>query len=324
MSEEDILESLIGDGTTASYNNDTKNTASLVVPLQTKFRNVITPYLPPPVIHAIRRIDVQLEPMVGKEATISIMGSLLVSWLLFLVVTKLLGLSGNGKAIQEDDSDGNVLHQNLHSIRPFSGTILLCGPSMSGKTTLFYYLVHRGRDNNNNNTSIFTVKSIKSNTGFMERSTNTWRIVDTPGNWGPDKLLQAIPISQVQRILLVIDSTQPVSQAADYLYALWTAMENNSNADTRPQLLVACHKNKHSKAKNMRRIKLQLRSEVERLQNLKAMEDHENSYSTTDWEQNLNKVLFCSSNVGEGGIILEDLQQFCESGTIHSANSARG
>jgi signal recognition particle receptor subunit beta len=313
-----------GDGTTALDNNNDKENSEpvVVVPFQTRIRKAITPYLPPPVINAMRQIDPQLEPLVGKEATTSIVGSLLVGWLLFLVVTKLLGSSGSGKAIQEDDHDHDVLQQEQHSTRPFDGTILLCGPSMSGKTTLFYHLGYRGGNNNDFNT-LCTVKSIKSNTGFMESSNNTWRIVDTPGHWGPDKLLQAITISQVQRIVLVVDSTQPVAQAADYLYALWTAMENNNSSDTRPHLLITCHKNKHSKAKNMRRIKLQLRSELERLQKLKAMDDSEKSSPTTDWEQNLNEILICSSNVGEGGIILEDLQEFCGTGTISIGNSTK-
>jgi signal recognition particle receptor subunit beta len=322
MSEEDSVDSSNGDDTTALNNNDKESRARVDIPFQTNIRKAITPYLPPPVIHFMRRIDPQLEPLIGKEATINIVGSLFVAWLLFLVVTKLLGSSGSGKAIQEDDHDQNVLQRDDHSTRPFDGTIVLCGPSMSGKTTLFYHLVYRGGSNNNNNNSLCTVKSIRSNTGFMESSNNTWRIVDTPGHWGPDKLLQAITISQVQRILLLVDSTQPVAQAADYLYALWTVMESSCSSATRPQLLVSCHKNKHSKAKNMRRIKLQLRSELERLQKLKAMDHDERSSCPTDWEKNLNEILFCSSNVGQGGMILEDVQQFCESGTILVGNNS--
>jgi signal recognition particle receptor subunit beta len=291
--------------------------------LQTRVRKAITPYLPPPVIHAMKQIDPALEFLVGPEASISLVGSFFLAYVLFLVVTKVLGAAGGagGKAIQDDDADQNILqHDDKTS---FEGTIVLCGPSMGGKTTLFYHLIHHGASTSNH---IRTVKSIKSNMGFMnvssDDSSTIWRVVDTPGHWGPEKLLQAISLAQVQRVVLVVDSTQPVATAADYLYVLWTAMSQLSSRNIAPQLLITCHKSRHPKAKNTRRLKLQLRSELDRLQKLQSIQDLNNNSSdddktttrSTDWEQVLNQVWICSSDITDQG--MKEVTQFCQTGIM--------
>ncbi|KAG7345111.1 signal recognition particle receptor beta subunit [Nitzschia inconspicua] len=295
---------------------------SIPILFRTKVRKIITPYLPPPIISAMRQIDPQLEPLVGPEASITILGSFVLSFLLFWMVSKLLGTTTGGKAFQDDDHDQNVLQQ--HNEKSFDGTILLCGPSLGGKTTLFYQLLRSSTGTENlSGHHICTVKSIKSNTGFLQipqattddsnANTTIWRIVDTPGHWGPEKLLQAITLSQVQRIVLVVDSTQPAALAADYLQALWT--NSSTLGSAAPQLLVACHKSQHPKAKNIRRLKLQLRSELERLQKLQAMDDNAIVSSSIDWEQALNEqVSICSSDMAQW----KDVQQFCQTGTIIS------
>lgn len=304
----------------------------------------------------MKQIDPQLEPWVGPEASVTIVGSLLVAYVLFWIGSKLVFGGGGGgtsmaggKAIQDDDDDHDqdVLLQgnHNHSEIPCDGTIVLCGPSLSGKTTLFYHLLHPNLMKSNSNNIIQTVKSIKSNTGFLSipassanssSPSSTWRLVDTPGQWGPEKLLQAISLAQQQqvqqRVVLVIDSTQPVPLAADYLQAVYLALvqtqpqaRGGKNAKMAPQILIACHKSQHPKAKNMRRLKLQLRSELERLQKFPSKNDddkkNEVSSATINWEQVLNDdVLFCSSDIQHNNLRLQDVEQFCRAGTLASSN----
>mmetsp|Transcript_9107 Transcript_9107/g.27084 ORF Transcript_9107/g.27084 Transcript_9107/m.27084 type:complete len:224 (-) Transcript_9107:212-883(-) len=188
-----------------------------------------------------------------------------------------------------------------------------------------------------------TVRSIKSNTGFLDSFPNddtgsastTLRILDTPGHWGPQKLLRAVPLQEVQRLVVVVDSTQPVAPAADYLYAvlkstILNGSSSNGNGNGNgPSVLIACHKSDHAKAKNARRIKLQLRSELIRLSKLEGGNDDGdnnnsgnssgNSSSSDDWEEILNGVPLCSSSVADWKAVRE----FCETGTAPTDSKKR-
>jgi len=306
--------------------------------------------LPPPVIKAIQELDPRLEPHVGPEGSVNIFGSLLLAWLLYQLVRTVLGGGGGGggsgsgiknknTAIQEDDRDKDILPSNADTSRPFDGTVLLCGPSLAGKTSLFYRLLQqRGDDDDisiSNSSSMGTVRSIKSNTGFLETTqtknttttTTTLRILDTPGHWGPQKLLRAVPLQDVKRLVVVVDSTQPVAPAADYLYAILKSRNNNNNHNNNnnDNVLITCHKSDHAKAKNARRIKLQLRSELIRLSKLDVdvgdtnnnnNNNNNNDENDLDWEEILNAVPLCSSTVAD----FKAVREFCETGTTPSSS----
>jgi len=304
--------------TTALLDNDDYGSPQL---FQTTLRQRIIPYLPPPIVKAIKEIDPRLEPYVGPEGCVNIFGSLLLGCLVYGLVRHLftgggsssLG-SGRNKAIQEDDRDRDILPSNKTS-RPFDESFLLCGPSLAGKTSLFYQLVSQQSGNIDNR--VKTVRSIKSNTGFLEtedamtndKSINkVLRILDTPAHWGPQKLIKIVPLQDIDRILVVVDSTQPVAQAADYLYAILRKSSNNHS-----NVLISCHKSDHPKAKNARRIKLQLRSELIRLSKL------DDNDEIDDWEEILNAIPFCSSNVGDMDVV----RDFCKAGTMPSSSSKK-
>lgn len=298
---------------------------------QTAVRESITPYLPPPIIRAMRETDPRLEAFVGPEASISIFGSLLLAWILYRLLSNISktifstsSLEGNkNTAIQEDDRDKDILPSDAEASRPFDGTVLLCGPSLGGKTSLFYRLLQQQQQQ-----FMGTVRSIKSNTGFIEivenNSTAVLRILDTPGHWGPQKLLRAVPLEEVQRLVVVVDSTQPVAPAADYLYAvLKSTIRKNENTSSSSGsnhcvVLIACHKSNHAKAKNAKRIKLQLRSELIRLSKLTTNKGSDDG-DDDDWEEILNNVPLCSSSVAD----LEAVVEFCETGRVPSATKKR-
>ncbi|OEU19691.1 hypothetical protein FRACYDRAFT_167725, partial [Fragilariopsis cylindrus CCMP1102] len=288
--------------------------------LQTTLRESIAPYLPPPVLKAIKEIDPQLEPYVGPEGCITVVGSLLLSYALYQLVRNIFGSSlssssssslgdgGKNKAIHEDYRDQDILPVSNEKSRPFDGTIVLCGPSLTGKTSLFYQLIQQEQEQQQ---KWKTVRSIKSNTGFLEHNRKVLRVLDTPGHWGPEKLIRAVPLRDIDRLLVVVDSTQPVAPAADYLYAI--LKQQKSKSKNKASVLISCHKSDHPKAKNARRIKLQLRSELIRLSKLDNIDDENDNY----WEENLNAIPLCSSNVDN----FNSVREFCETGAIPSSST---
>mmetsp|Transcript_17792 Transcript_17792/g.36625 ORF Transcript_17792/g.36625 Transcript_17792/m.36625 type:complete len:302 (+) Transcript_17792:158-1063(+) len=300
---------------TTTSNDDNMNEGNDDRLFQTKLRENITPYLPPPVIKAIKEVDPLLEPLVGPEASVNMVGSLFLAWFLYQLAQSLfssgssLGSGSKNSAIQEDERDQDILPTNAETSRPFDGTVLLCGPSLAGKTSIFYQLLQKGGDSTPG-----TVRSIKSNTGFLVTSEGVLRLLDTPGYWGPQKLFRVVDLQDVKRLVVVVDSSQPVAPAADYLYAVLKSTISKATGST-PSILIACHKKDHSKAKNARRIKLQLRSELIRLGKL----DNAESEDPVNWEETMNAVPLCSSKVSD----LKELREFCETGTPPSSSKKR-
>ena len=180
----------------------------------------------------------------------------------------------------------------------YDGTVVLCGPPQAGKTTLFYALVHPS------SASIPTISSIKPNMGYVVETDRTLRYLDAPGHWGASKLTSTVleGLTADDQVILVVDATQPMAKAADYLLA---ALQGGH------RVLVACHKSKSPKAKNLRRIKLQLRNELDRLSQLEA------PTSTADWETFLQKqVVFVSTSVDPP--VLDGLRAYLATGSLPS------
>lgn len=265
---------------------------------RTSFRQKITPYLPPPVVTAMRQVDPQLEPYIGPEPSVTIFSTLFLALFLWQVLSRVIG-RGGGKAIQDDD-DQEDLGLKQKDNRYFDSTLLFCGPSLAGKTSLFYSLVYPDRSK-----PLGFVRSISSNIGYLERDSKVWRYLDVPGHWGASKLVSVVLQKEtIDRIILVLDSTQPASKAADYLYAL---CQEKNNIPT----LICCHKSKAPKAKNFRRIKLNLRNELERLDKLSA------NALGRDWDDVLGELEFCSSSINPN--LLDDVQRFCHTGALSSS-----
>jgi len=228
--------------------------------LQTEIRETLSPYLPPPVLKAIDRIDPQLEPYVGPEASISIIASLLLAWMVVSLI-RFLSRRQTGRAIADEDDDHVLSNVKTMVQEEFSHTVLLCGPRGAGKTRLFYQLCFH-------DSNIPTVQSIKANLGIV----NGIRYMDWPGH-APLNDAVLLPILKAQpRIVLVLDATQPVASAADSLYQLLEFAKQQQQQPIR--VFIACHKTDLPKAKNWRRVKIQMRTELERLLKAKSTDNH--------------------------------------------------
>lgn len=301
---------------------------------QQEVRQFITPYLPPPVIQAWQRLDPHLEPYLGSDGTITILVTLLFAFL----VRRILGWISNrlqGRALaDEDEYSGKALFpQSATPKETYEATVLFVGPPGGGKTRLFYRLCY-GPDYG----KLPTLMSLQANVGICPE--RNLRYMDWPGYAGllDNPTLQSIVQAPQTRIVLVLDATQPVAAAADVFVELFqllstrTSSRKKTSSQPKVNIFVACHKTDFPKAKNWRRIKIQLRTELERL-----LQVHANASSTSSDKGNdvTNKnisswwlagkaidlddlpmaTLHFYSTTSEGKLST-DLLEFCETGVI--------
>lgn len=281
---------------------------------QTQARELIVPYLPPPVINAIGQIDAQLEPAVGPEATVTMTSTLLAMYIAVAVVRFLTQrLSGQGRAIAGDDDDNVLSDAKALKGESFDVTVILCGPMGAGKTRLFYHLCTGDKD-------MPTLTSLKANVGISPRNdergdVETVRYVDWPGHapvmdTALDAVWKASPVEKV-RILLVLDATQKVAAAASVLYDIW---QGAVTSQRHRKVLITCHKKDFPKAKNSKRVKIQMRTELERLITTKKPE-----WFPPSKEVELNslpylELHFCSTTCEGNG--LRPIEEYCRQGKL--------
>ena len=263
---------------------------SAAIKRQTILREQVTPFLPPPLIRGIKTVDTYLEPHVGSEASVSILLTLLVGWLLYILLTNCRRTTG--RALVNDEQE--VLEKQLEERA--DSTVLLVGPQNAGKTRLFCHLVY--------NKDQETVMSIQPNVEII----NGIRYLDWPGHFSSlNDLKQMINSAKDLRIVLVVDATQPVRSAADKLYQILQLIKGRAST----KIFVACHKKDIPKAKNERRIKIQLRTELERLFSIR--DDDWVKGTALNWEDHA-KFYFGATSYES-----PELVDFCRNGKFPAA-----
>lgn len=270
-----------------------------VVPIRTTVRQAILPYLPPPLVKGIRHADPLLTPYVGEEPSITILGSLLVAYLLynfFRVATF------GGKAIVDDEEE--ALAKELKQAS-YSQTVLLLGPPRAGKTRLFYQLCHGVM-------GAKTAISLRPNVGFKDEI----RFMDYPGHLSLGASLPNDVLSSKPRILLLLDATQPMAAAAEVMLQLLTTCKQ-------PTMLVLCNQSDKAGAKNSKRVRLQLRTELERL--LKTNADQSVDGYTSGEPLVLEQVatLAFVSTSPVSGIGMDDVMTYVNEGELPEAATTK-
>eukprot|EP00550_Attheya_septentrionalis_P001202 CAMPEP_0198284670 /NCGR_PEP_ID=MMETSP1449-20131203/4133_1 /TAXON_ID=420275 /ORGANISM="Attheya septentrionalis, Strain CCMP2084" /LENGTH=320 /DNA_ID=CAMNT_0043981865 /DNA_START=44 /DNA_END=1002 /DNA_ORIENTATION=+ len=257
-------------------------------------RIAATPYLPPPVVNWMEQMD-QSPPMwldhnVTSEPSTLVLSTLVVALLVLWIVTKLgqgvvwISNHGNRSALvddgtHDDDDEDNVMGsaQDTLITTTYKGdTVVLCGPSGAGKTLLFHTL-QQPQQHLSTTTPVRTVTSLKANAAWIpcrhaedkEHDKTMVRLVDYPGHAALQSQLSTV-VKDCQRIVLVLDSTKPVAEAATVLYQLLTDARVQRKNNAIVPILVVCHKCQLPGAKNWRRLKIQLRTELERLRKVKS------------------------------------------------------
>jgi GTPase SAR1 family protein len=238
-------------------------------------------------------------------------------------------------ALQEDNDDDKEDDPHSDNVAlpslpvgmssSYDGTIVFCGPQAAGKTSLLDTLLHHNDSQQQQQDGPFssssttrrlptTVSSIQPTVGLLSMSASTstttetrrtqWRCLDLPGHWSPFKVVtnttRELSRSDGDRQLIVIaivlDATQPVTKAVDYLYewlssviVLHPQQQPKHQSKHKYQMVVVAHKSDSSKAKNIRRLKLQVKQELERLHSLKYGTDTMTTATTTTtvipWDQ---------------------------------------
>lgn len=276
--------------------------------LLTQTRHIVSPYLPPPVLNAMKAIDVHPNAkMIGDEPSMTIITALLAIVCIGKGI-RFLSFLTSGKAVEglddDDAPEGHVLsdldklksatsggtkHETKGSYS-YDNSVILFGPSSTGKTCLFHTLLSSKKKTVGGKKKIpGTVMSLKANVSMLRKDDDNnnksekeyIRLVDYPGHITLSSHLPSLlyPTTTSKTIasvrgLLVVDSTKSVSDAAMLLYN--TVLTNSpllcawEKEDEIFHIMVVCNKADASNARNWRRIKIQLRSELDKLKKISS------------------------------------------------------
>ena len=157
---------------------------------------------------------------------------------------------------------------------------MLCGASHSGKTALLHYLTNAEvmKDSASSYNPPMTVTSLVANVGYISQDPtetngdekNAIRIIDYPGHPSLSSQLTTLLLpSATSRLLFTLDATQPVTVGAALLYQSILTHSQIRQSWTKEgkdlDILVVCTKNDEKGAKNYKRMKIQLRNELDKL-----------------------------------------------------------
>ena len=202
----------------------------------------------------------------------------------------------------------------------FQETVVLCGASNSGKTALLHYLCNANGKENKAWDPPMTVTSLVANVGYVcpweDASGNgvhgnmTIRVIDYPGHPSLSSQLTTLLLPTVlSRLIFTLDATQPVADGAAMLYQFilthaqvrqsWTKL------DKKLSILVVCTKTDILGSKNYKRMKIQLRNELDKLRKVDlAISDTSNNTTNDAARNDRSKVML---HVVGKSIDLDDL-----------------
>jgi Signal recognition particle receptor beta subunit len=251
----------------------------------------------------------------------------------------------------------------------YDATVLLCGPRNSGKTCLFYQLALGVSDLLPTVTSIKANVAVVSNNGMLTSSKSDddkenenissstsrmpprIRYVDWPGHaplsdpvleksvWNKASSTTTSTINEdspLLRIVLVLDATQPVAAAAETLYELWSragaaaAAQQSQSRKNCVCIFCACHKKDLSKAKNSMRIKIQMRTELQRILSVQKPSWWKTTTNDPGTLLDLNDLPYCKLHFASTSSTSQQPQQepgmnelaiFCQTGQLPSKES---
>lgn len=234
----------------------------------TQSRHAISPYLPPPILNLIKNIDSNphVRTYVEHEPSMCIMVALVAVYFLSKIARFLTVKKKAVEGLDADDPEGQVLSNIQGGV--YTDSVILFGVCGGGKTVLFHKLTHESQLQ-----EIQTVTSLKANVKVTDEGI---RIIDYPGHITLSTKLPSLLMpsnnsssSRDTRALLIVDSTKPLTDTASYLYQ--NLLTNSQlihawrNTNRTMNVLVVCNKNDAPGAKNWRRIKIQLRTEIDKL-----------------------------------------------------------
>lgn len=260
----------------------TGETMVQALPFLTQTRRVISPYLPPPLLNLMLTIDTHqftntYLPDESEPSTfiLIVIFGIYFSIHVFNLISYFVG--GNSKTliegIEDDEPESKVLHNiSADEDTKYRDTVIIFGPSSSGKSLLFHKITSANPKN------IKTVMSLKANIHIMENgeTSEPLRLIDYPGHVTLSSQLPNLLVADKSgkgstRAVLLVDSTKALSEAGSLLYSVLTnanVVNSWKNSSETLTILVACNKKDSLGSKNWRRVKIQLKNELEKLKKI--------------------------------------------------------
>ena len=167
-------------------------------------------------------------------------------------------------------------------------TIMVIGPSLSGKTTFFYHLL--GQKNSKTVVSM-QINKVENYSCELISNINTYNIMDIPGTgYFKDKILDYLNDTLI--LLLFIDSTEKNSivQAAEYLYDILNSDKLNDDL----KIFICCNKQDAGFPKSKKMIENELSKELENLIKIKQKNNLEDKEQIGTLFQSKGKFSFKS------------------------------
>ena len=167
-------------------------------------------------------------------------------------------------------------------------TIMIIGPSLSGKTTFFYYLL--GQKNSKTVVSM-QINKVENYSCELISNINNYNIMDIPGTgYFKDKILDYLNDTLI--LLLFIDSTEKNSivQAAEYLYDILNSDKLNEDL----KIFICCNKQDAGFPKSKKMIENELSKELENLIKIKQKNNLEDKEQIGTLFQSKGKFSFKS------------------------------
>lgn len=264
----------------------------------------------------------QVQSFIGNEPSMSITTTLILIYLFTLVVKYISSSNviGGKQAVDglQDDEPESAVTSHLSKLcfqqrdqDENAELVIMFGPCHSGKTVLFHKLLSlssrtyesqkKGRSLPNTVTSLkakFTTLSVQNEDENLRKTCNKVRLIDYPGHLSLSAQLSSLlyPSSRyvtngtMSRALFVVDSTKPLSDAAMLLYNeiltngnLLQAWEKKRVATGQVfQVMIVCSKTDMKNSKNWRRIKIQLKNELERIRKIASSSNTEHGFAIND------------------------------------------
>jgi len=167
-------------------------------------------------------------------------------------------------------------------------TIMIIGPSLSGKTTFFYHLL--GQKDSKTVVSM-QINKVENYPCELISNINNYNIMDIPGTgYFKDKILDYLNDTLI--LLLFIDSTEKNSivQAAEYLYDILNSDKLNEDL----KIFICCNKQDAGFPKSKKMIENELSKELENLIKIKQKNNLEDKEQIGTLFQSKGKFSFKS------------------------------
>mmetsp|Transcript_11217 Transcript_11217/g.16142 ORF Transcript_11217/g.16142 Transcript_11217/m.16142 type:complete len:341 (+) Transcript_11217:58-1080(+) len=263
-------------------------------------RQVFFSWLPPPAVATLKLLDAYCLRKFGiREASMSTLLTTIAAVLMARFFSAILSYSEKTHYLPKEE-DATIISSKPKGSTSIEEFCLLCGPTNSGKTALFQALL--SLDQHPQHDIPQTVTSMKAWEGsFVQQKGTRVHLIDFPGHC---HLLEELPrvASLANRVVLGLDSTKPVKEAATFLYLLLTNNQIQSTLKSamgrygknmKIPIMVACLKSDLPSSKTCLRIKLQLKQELERIRKTKLA-----------WDKAQQKSQSLETNVRESELAL--------------------